>query len=238
MSTKKDPLSITSLKRLLTKKHTKKRLVNNNTMPNRIIDGQAYSVVSVIPASGPVSGGTTVKLTGTNLAHVSTVMFAGIVAPTIRIIDKTTVLAVTPSHNAGSVDVMIKTSDSSTAVLSRGFTYKKETSYLIDDSHSMERARRRIEQDGHRMLTKVHAREHRDDITSTPEGELQHSILQHPLLSMQRFDGIDPHLNPEPSINNDARREFDNERREQEMEKQLRLGNMPKFSTAPKPSPR
>ena len=42
-------------------------------------------------------------------------------------------------------------------------------------------------------------------------------------------------MNPEPALNTEARREFDNEKREQEKEKQLRLGNMPKFSTAPTP---
>ena len=47
--------------------------------------------------------------------------------------------------------------------------------------------------------------------------------------------GVDPNLNPEPPLNTEARREYDNQKREQEMEKQLRLGNMPKFSTAPKP---
>ena len=73
------------------------------------------------------------------------------------------------------------------------------------------------------------------DPAPNPEGELQNTILQHPELDNQRFDGVDPNLNPEPPLNTDARREFDNERREQEMEKQLRLGNMPKFNSAPKP---
>jgi len=100
----------------------------------------------------------------------------------------------------------------------------------------MERERRINEQQGHRQLARVHAREHSEQLQqSGPEGELQNNILQHPELDNQRFDGIDPNLNPEPPLNSEARREYDNERREQEMEKQLRLGNMPKMSTAPKP---
>lgn len=100
----------------------------------------------------------------------------------------------------------------------------------------MERERRINEQQGHRQLARVHAREHSEQPEqSGPEGELQNNILQHPELDNQRFDGIDPNLNPEPPLNSEARREYDNERREQEMEKQLRLGNMPKMSTAPKP---
>lgn len=115
----------------------------------------------------------------------------------------------------------------------------KKTSYLSDDTESMARARRRAEQEGHRRLARVNAREHNkeSDQSPAPEGELQNSIQQHPYLAAQRFDGIDPNLNPEPPLNTEARREFDNERREQEKEKQLKLGNMPKFSTAPKPGP-
>ena len=109
----------------------------------------------------------------------------------------------------------------------------------MDETETMERARRELEQKGHRKYgAKVHAREHHEreeQKRQSLEGELQNDILQHPALNNQRFDGIDPNLNPEPPLNTDARREYDNEKREQEMEKQLRLGNMPKFSTAPKP---
>lgn len=117
--------------------------------------------------------------------------------------------------------------------------HRKPTgSMLVDETTVMDRQRRMAEQDGHRRLAKVHAREHNAEQQQdqpAPEGELQNNILQNPWLDSQRFDGIDPNLNPEPPLNTEARREYDNERREQEMEKQLRLGNMPKFSTAPKP---
>lgn len=118
---------------------------------------------------------------------------------------------------------------------------RQDISILSEETKAMDRKRRIQEQDGHRQLAKVHAREHALEETATPqapEGEMQNSIRQHPWLDRQRFDGIDPNLNPEPPLNTDARREFDNERREQEMEKQLRLGNMPKFGTAPRPEPR
>ena len=111
------------------------------------------------------------------------------------------------------------------------------SSMLIEETKTMERARRLAEQQGHRVLARVNAREHgnEDEKISSPEGELQNNILQHPALDSQRFDGIDPNLNPEPPLNTAARREYDNEKRDQEQEKQLRLGNMPKFSTAPTP---
>lgn len=116
--------------------------------------------------------------------------------------------------------------------------HKPTGSYLVNETWTMDRQRRLSEQAGHRRLARVHARTHAEPTTQAgpaPEGELQNDILQNPWLNSQRFDGVDPNLNPEPPLNTEARREFDNERREQEMEKQLRLGNMPKFSTAPKP---
>lgn len=114
---------------------------------------------------------------------------------------------------------------------------KRSASFLVDETRTMERQRRLSEQQGHRRLAKVNAREHHEkqQQQAALEGELQNNIMQNPWLDSQRFDGVDPNLNPEPPLNTEARREFDNERREQEMEKQLRLGNMPKMSNAPKP---
>lgn len=112
----------------------------------------------------------------------------------------------------------------------------RESSFLVAETKAMERRRRLAEQQGERNIAPVKAREHSDvEASPSPEGELQNNILQHPVLDNQRFDGIDPNLNPEPPLNSEARREFDNEKREQEKEKQLRLGNMPKFTSAPTP---
>jgi DNA-nicking Smr family endonuclease len=112
----------------------------------------------------------------------------------------------------------------------------REGTFLAAETKDMERKRRLAEQQGERQLGPVKARDHsNDEVKNSPEGELQNSILQHPELDSQRFDGIDPNLNPEPPLNSEARREFDNEKREQDQEKQLRLGNMPKFSTTPTP---
>lgn len=110
-------------------------------------------------------------------------------------------------------------------------------SILVDETETMDRSRREAEQEGHRRLARVNAREHhvREEQRQQLQESAQNDILQHPALNNQRYDGVDPNVNPEPALNTDARREFDNERREQEMEKQLRLGNMPQFTTAPKP---
>lgn len=115
---------------------------------------------------------------------------------------------------------------------------KRSSSYLADDTQTMERQRRIKEQDGHRRLARVNARNHPDEenrVSLSAEGGMQNNILQNPWLNSQRFDGIDPNLNPEPPLNSEAKKDFDNQRREQEMEKQLRLGNVPRVSPAPKP---
>lgn len=115
-------------------------------------------------------------------------------------------------------------------------------SILVDETFTMERKRRKLEQEGHRRFSHVHEREHPNDKPqegSSHEEALQNDILQHAWLDGQRFDGIDPTLNPEPPLNSEARLAYDNERREQEKEKQNRLENTlvntPTYSTAPRP---
>ncbi|MFI4918405.1 MAG: hypothetical protein ACHP65_02500 [Legionellales bacterium] len=111
-------------------------------------------------------------------------------------------------------------------------------SLLIAETKSMDRKRRLAEQEGHRQLgCSVKAREHSETESQNngPEGELQNDILQHPDLDSQRFDGIDPSLNPLPPLNTAADEAYKQEKQKQQEELQLRLGNMPKFSTAPRP---
>jgi hypothetical protein len=111
-------------------------------------------------------------------------------------------------------------------------------SMLVDETEKMENDRRLMEQKGHRRYAKVNQRD-RKEKTQNDNNEMAYEsqVKQHPLLQTQRFDGaIDDSLNPDPPLNSAARADFDNQRREQEMEKQLRLGLMPKFSSAPKPN--
>ena len=109
-------------------------------------------------------------------------------------------------------------------------------SFLVDETKAMENQRRLAEQKGMRKYARVNQRERLDD---TPEAGNELNMQgpkQHPYLQSQRFDGIDPNVSPAPDIGTDARREFDNELRNQEQEKQLRLGHMPK-PRAPEPKP-
>ena len=116
----------------------------------------------------------------------------------------------------------------------------RSDSVLLDETLKMAGEQRLAEQQGHRRLAKVHARERLEEVSqaAAPEGELQNNILQHPELDNQRFDGVDPSLNPAPELNTDARLKYDNEKREQDREKQERLENVLGLANQPKFSPK
>ena len=113
------------------------------------------------------------------------------------------------------------------------------TSFLVEETTSMARKQRELEQQGNRKLTKVHTKERFDPEQSTsPEGELQQHLKSHPYL--ERMNGMaDPTVSPNPTDNSESSRKFSNEKNEQERQKQLRkelsLGKAPTYSTAPKP---
>jgi hypothetical protein len=113
--------------------------------------------------------------------------------------------------------------------------FKKETKV-------MENMRRDMEQAGHRKFgVHVLANERSNEETLSNDLEMgmeqQSSLMENPLLDSQRFDGIDPNVNPKPDLSSTARKEFDNAKREQEMEKQLRLGLMPGANKKFNPKP-
>ncbi|WP_208408027.1 IPT/TIG domain-containing protein, partial [Variibacter gotjawalensis] len=81
----------------------------------------APTLTSVSPTSGPVTGGTGVTLTGTNLFGAA-VTFDGIPALSVSILSSTSVLAVAPPHAAGAVTVAATTL-AGTASLTNAFTY-------------------------------------------------------------------------------------------------------------------
>ncbi|MGW3511167.1 IPT/TIG domain-containing protein [Streptomyces sp. NPDC000994] len=69
----------------------------------------APAVSGVTPGQGPVSGGITVTLTGTNLSGVTGVFFDGIAATSFTVLSATRIIAVTPAHAAGAAAVTVTT---------------------------------------------------------------------------------------------------------------------------------
>ncbi|KTD47739.1 IPT/TIG domain-containing protein [Legionella quateirensis] len=80
-------------------------------------------ITAINPAAGTQLGGTSVTLTGVNLMDTTRVTFGGIEATGLNVVNSTTVIAVTPAHPVGSVDVSITTSGGSDT-LNDGFTYE------------------------------------------------------------------------------------------------------------------
>ncbi|WP_406278364.1 IPT/TIG domain-containing protein [Nocardia sp. NBC_00881] len=68
----------------------------------------APTLVSIVPGSGPETGGNTVTLTGTNLTGATAVSFNGTPAISFTVVSDTTITAVVPTR-AGSADVTVTT---------------------------------------------------------------------------------------------------------------------------------
>ncbi|MFB7460710.1 IPT/TIG domain-containing protein [Streptomyces sp. NPDC056188] len=68
----------------------------------------APAVSGVTPGQGPVSGGTSVTLTGTNLSGATTVLFDG-VAAAFTVLPPSRIVAVTPAHAPGAAAVTVTT---------------------------------------------------------------------------------------------------------------------------------
>ena len=114
---------------------------------------------------------------------------------------------------------------------------EKFTSYLVEETEFMGYERRGLEQQVERQLARVEDRKKPERQLGNTPGQQEQKIKQHPLLDSQRFDGIDPGLNPAPFGIESAEIDFENKQREQQLEKQLRLGNMPKMGQNFNPQP-
>jgi hypothetical protein len=78
----------------------------------------------VSPAAGPATGGTSVTVTGTDLAGASAVSFGGVPATSVSVTDATHLTATSPAGSLGAVDVSVTTSSgTSDATGSDLFTY-------------------------------------------------------------------------------------------------------------------
>jgi DNA-binding beta-propeller fold protein YncE len=82
------------------------------------------TVSAISPSSGPVAGGTTVTLTGTNLTGASAVSFGGTAASSFTVNSASQITATAPAGAAGAVDVTITTAGGASAIGSADkFTY-------------------------------------------------------------------------------------------------------------------
>ncbi len=146
---------------------------------------------------------------------------------------------VSGSSSSGSSSGSGSGSDSDSGSSGTGRIKPKEgegfVSYLPEETEHMAYERRGLEQQVERQLAGVEERKKPRRETGNEPGGTEQKLRQHPLLDSQRFDGIDPGLNPAPFGNQEAEIAFENEQREQNMEKQLRLGLAPKMGKSNTP---
>jgi len=81
------------------------------------------TIASVVPGSGPDTGGTNVTINGTLFWAGPTVTFDGIPATNVQQVSPFQITCTTPPHAPGAVDVVVTNPNASSATLVGGFTY-------------------------------------------------------------------------------------------------------------------
>ncbi len=83
----------------------------------------APTVTSILPTKGSTSGGTSVTVNGTNFAGAA-VNFGGTNAATVNVVSNTQLVATSPAHTSGTVDVTVLTGGGTSATSAADrFTY-------------------------------------------------------------------------------------------------------------------
>jgi len=86
--------------------------------------GGALTIASLSPNSGPITGGTTVTITGTNFVSGATVRFGTAQGNNVTFVSSTSIRADTPAASTtGAVDVVVTLPSGGTATLTNGFAY-------------------------------------------------------------------------------------------------------------------
>jgi hypothetical protein len=80
-------------------------------------------VNNVMPATGPVTGGSTVTINGSNFQTGAIVRFGGTPATGVNVLSSMQITATLPAHAAGLVDVQVQNPDGQIGTLVSGFTF-------------------------------------------------------------------------------------------------------------------
>jgi len=101
---------------------------NFTLTPSSTPDSSPPSITSISPNSGPTSGGTTIKILGSNFAAGASVVI-GNTAATVSALTASSITAITPAGTAGSASVSVTNPNGAgTATLTGGFTYVSPSS--------------------------------------------------------------------------------------------------------------
>jgi hypothetical protein len=89
----------------------------------RPVPAPAPLVAAASPATGTTAGGTAVIVTGSFFQAGAAVDFGGTASPSVTVDRSTRLVAMSPAHAAGAVNVTVTNPDSRTGTLAGGFTY-------------------------------------------------------------------------------------------------------------------
>ena len=92
------------------------------TKANVFTYAETPNIISVAPSSGPLTAGTAITISGTNLTGASSVKIGGVAATNVIVSNATTITAKTPAGTAGSQTVEV-TTVGGTVNKTNGFTY-------------------------------------------------------------------------------------------------------------------
>jgi hypothetical protein len=84
------------------------------------------TITDIAPNTGSATGGTAVTISGTNFGFLPEVSFGGTPAASVTVLTPTTIIAQSPSHGAGAVDLTVKNPDGSTVTSPGGYTYEAD----------------------------------------------------------------------------------------------------------------
>jgi hypothetical protein len=84
-------------------------------------------ITSILPTSGDIAGGTSIKITGEGFLDKPTVKLGGSAATDVQMESATSIAAKTPPHAEGAVDVTVTNSDNKTDTLPSGYTYSSSS---------------------------------------------------------------------------------------------------------------
>tara|TARA_R110002072_G_scaffold276051_1_gene437383 strand:- start:111990 stop:116984 length:4995 start_codon:yes stop_codon:yes gene_type:complete len=94
------------------------------TLVNSYTTQAAPTVTVVSPVTGPLAGGTTMTITGTNFRTGASVSVVGTSCTSATVVNSTTMTCVTAARTAGNGNVVVTNTDAQSGTLASAFTYQ------------------------------------------------------------------------------------------------------------------
>jgi hypothetical protein len=89
-----------------------------------IVQGPAPTIGTIAPTNGPMAGGTTVVISGTNFVAGATVTFDGVAAASTTLVNSSTIQVVTAAGAQGPADVVVTNVDLRSVTRTNGFIFE------------------------------------------------------------------------------------------------------------------